>query len=94
VAEPEDGPRVPRPAWFVLLGVGLGAVLVAAWLAGTDRAVQVLSGLLVVVGVARAALPEGSAGPLVVRSRALDAGSCLVLAILLLVVTTLVPTQA
>lgn len=80
--------------WFVLLGVGLLAVLVAAWLSGTTRAVQVLSGLLAVVGLARAVLPEGEAGPLVVRSRALDAGSCLALAVLLLVVTTLVPTEA
>ena len=94
MGEAEDGRRRSRPAWFVLLGVGLLAVLAAAWWLGTTPAVQVLAGLLVVVGFARAVLPEGSAGPLVVRSRAQDAGSCLVLAVLLLVVTTLVPTGA
>ena len=81
-----------RPAWFAVLAVGLVGVLLAAWWLGTDRAVQLLAALLVVVALARAVLPEGSAGPLVVRSKPLDVASCLVLAALLLVVTTLVPT--
>ena len=68
------------------------AVLLAAWWAGPDRAVQVLAALLLLVGLARAVLPDGAAGPLVVRSRTLDVSSCVVLAVLLLVATALVPT--
>jgi hypothetical protein len=81
-----------RPVWFAVLAAGLGAVLVAAWWSGTDLAVRVLAGLLVLVALARAVLPDDAAGPLVVRSRPLDVVACLVLAVLLLVVTTLVPT--
>jgi len=94
VPEPEGGRGRLRPAWFAILSVGLLAVLATAWWSGTTRAVQVLTGLLVVVALARAFLPAGAVGPLVVRSRALDVSSCLLLAVLLLVVTELVPTDA
>lgn len=94
MAEPEAGTGRRRQAWFAVLTLGLLAVLAAATWSGTDLAVQVLSGLLVVVALARAFLPAGAVGPLVVRSRALDVSSCLLLAVLLLVVTRLVPTGA
>lgn len=92
--EPEGGPGRWRPLWFAVLGAGLLTVLAAATWSGTTRAIQVLTGLLVVVGLARALLPAGRVGPLVVRSRALDVSCCLLLAVLLLVVIRLVPTSA
>lgn len=92
--EPEGGRGRWRPVWFAVLTLGLLAVLAAATWSGTALAVHVLTGLLVVVALARASLPPGAVGPLVVRSRALDVSSCLLLAVLLLVVTRLVPTGA
>ncbi len=92
--EPEGGRGRWRRAWFAVLTLGLLAVLATATWSGTALAVLVLAGLLVVVALARAFLPAGAVGPLVVRSRTLDVSSCLLLALLLLVVSRLVPTGA
>ncbi len=81
-----------RPVWFAVLAAGLAVVLAAAWWSGTDLAVRILAGMLVLVALARAVLPESAAGPLVVRSKPLDVVACVVLAVLLLVVVTQVPT--
>lgn len=75
-------------AIVVLLVVVVGAVVVA----GTRVGVLGLVAVLVVAGLCRLLLPTGLAGPLAVRSRALDVATVWSLAVAMLIILRLLPT--
>ncbi len=82
-----------RSWWYLLLVLGLAAVVVAGLLVGAVVAAAGLVALLVLAALARLVLPAGAAGPLVVRSKPLDVAVCLVLAVLIVVALQIVPTR-
>ena len=76
-------------AAIVVLLIG---VVAAVMFAGTRIGVLGLVAVLVLAGLCRLVLPTGRAGPLAVRSRALDVATVWSLAAAMLVILRLLPT--